>query len=81
MLSCVLNSDQAIKINILVVRTITKMREMLLTHKDLLLKMEELEKRVSNQDEKVAQIFDYLRRFIQEQKKPRTEMGYKKKPE
>jgi hypothetical protein len=79
MLSCVLNSEHAIKINILVVRTFTKMREMLLTHKDLLLKMEELEKKVSNQDDKVVQIFDYLKRFIQDQKTPRTEVGYKKK--
>lgn len=81
MLSGVLSSDRAIMVNIQIMRAYTKMREMLLTHKDLLLKMEELEKRVSNQDEKVLQIFDYLKRFIQDQKKPRTEVGYKKKPE
>ena len=79
MLSGVLNSDRAILVNIQIMRAYTKMREMLLTHKDLLLKMEELEKKVSNQDDKVVQIFDYLKRFIQDQKTPRTEVGYKKK--
>lgn len=81
MLSCVLSSDQAIKINILVVRTFTKMREMLYTHKDLLMEMEEIRKKVAGQDDKIQMIFDYLKRFIQEQKKPRTEIGYKKKKE
>ena len=37
MLSCIHNSDRAIEVNIRVIRTFTKMREMLLTHKDLLL--------------------------------------------
>ena len=46
MLSGVLNSDRAIMVNIQIMRAYTKMRELLLTHKDLLLKMEVLEKRV-----------------------------------
>jgi hypothetical protein len=38
MLSSVLNSDRAIKVNIQIIRIFTRMRQMLLTHKDLLLK-------------------------------------------
>ncbi len=71
MLSSVLNSTQSIKMNIQIMRIFTKMREMLLTHKDLLLKMEEIEKKVSGQDEKIKLIFDYLKKFIQQQKTPR----------
>jgi len=77
MLSSVLNSDVAIKMNIQIIRVFTKMREMLLTHKDLLLEMEEIRKKVSGQDEKIELIFTYLRQFIKEQEKPRNSIGYK----
>lgn len=44
MLSSVLNSSTAIKVNIQIIRIFTKMREMLLTNKDVLLKLEKLER-------------------------------------
>ncbi len=46
MLSSVLNSTTAIQVNIKIMRVYTKLREMLLTHKDILLKLEHLEKQV-----------------------------------
>ena len=76
MLSCVLNSNRAIDMNIKIIRVFVQLKEMLLTHKDLLLKMEEIEKKVSGQDEKIKLIFDYLKKFIQEQKTPRKPIGY-----
>jgi len=36
---------------------------MLLTHKDLLLEMEEIRKKVTGQDEKIQAIFSYLKQF------------------
>ncbi|MBI2259319.1 MAG: ORF6N domain-containing protein [Flavobacteriia bacterium] len=60
MLSSVLNNDRAIEVNIQIMRVYTKIKQMLLTHKDLLLKIEEMEKKVSGQDDKISQIFDYL---------------------
>lgn len=77
MLSSVLNSETAIAVNIQIIRVFTKMREMLLTHKDLLLEMEEIRKKVSGQDEKIELIFDYLKQFIKEQETPRKAIGYK----
>ena len=77
MLSSVLNSDRAIAVNIKVIRVYNKLKEMLLTHKDLLLKMEEMEKKVSGQDDKIMQIFNYLKQFIQSQETPRKQVGYK----
>ena len=81
MLSGVLHSDRAIMVNIQIMRAYTKMREMLLTHKDLLLKMEEMEKKVTGQDEKIGQIFNYLKQFIKDQETPRTKVGFKQKDE
>jgi hypothetical protein len=44
MLSCVLSSERAISVNIQIMRIHSKMRAMLLTHKDILLKLEQFEK-------------------------------------
>jgi hypothetical protein len=46
MLSCILNSERAIAVNIQVIRIFTKMRELLLTNKEVLLQLEMLEKQV-----------------------------------
>jgi len=79
MLSCVLNSERAIKVNIQIIRLFTKMREMFLTHKDLLLKMNELESKVANQDTSIKQIFSYLKQLIKEESKPKEAIGFKQK--
>ncbi len=50
---------------------------MLLTHKDLLLEMEEIRKKVTGQDEKIELIFNYLKQFIKEREQPRKAIGYK----
>ena len=44
MLSSVLNSDRAIEVNIRIIRIFTKLREVVSTHKDVLLKLEKIEK-------------------------------------
>ena len=77
MLSSVINSPIAIQMNIQIIRVFTKMREMFLTHKDLLLEMEEIQKKVNGQDEKIEAIFSYLRQFVSEQISPRINIGFK----
>lgn len=47
MLSCVLSSERAISVNIRIIRIFSRMREMMLTHKDILLKLEQLETKTS----------------------------------
>ncbi len=79
MLSGILSSDRAIAVNIQIMRIYTRMREVMLTHKDILMKVEQLEKRVGKQDEKIQMIFDYLKQFIAEQDKPRVQVGFKTK--
>ena len=51
---------------------------MLLTHKDILLELEEMRKSMTQQDDRIDMIYNYLKQFIQDQKTPRTEVGYKK---
>jgi hypothetical protein len=45
MLSSVLNSERAVEVNIQIMRTFVKLREMMSTHKDLPRKLSELEKK------------------------------------
>ena len=52
---------------------------MLLTHKDLLIQMEEIRKKVTGQDEKIDLIFNYLQQFVKQQETPRTSIGFKTK--
>ncbi len=76
-LANVLRSGRAVQMSISIIEVFVKMREMLLTHKDLLIQMEEIRKRVTGQDEKIELIFNYLKQFIKDQEKPRKSIGYK----
>jgi hypothetical protein len=60
-------------------RIFIKMKEMLVTHKDMLLKIEQIEKHVTNHDARIKLLFGYLKKFIEHQEKPRTLIGFKKK--
>ena len=77
MLSSVLNSNEAIKVNIHIVRIYTRMKELLLTHKDLIAEMENIRRKVDGQDEKIEQIFSYLQQFVRKQETPRKQIGYR----
>ena len=79
MLSSVLNSSQAIQVNIQIMRIFSKMREMLWSHNDLLLKIDEIEKKISGQDKKIILIFDYLKQFVEKHDKPRKRIGFNRK--
>ncbi len=79
MLSSVLKSKRARQVNIRIMRVYSKLRKMLLTHKDLLLKMNELESKVTNHDKSIKQVFDYLNRFIKENTTPQKAIGFKQK--
>ena len=77
MLSCILKSDRAIEVNIQIIRTFTMLRKMALTHKDILLKLEEIEKKTIGQDEKIETIFNYLKQFINQKQEPIKKIGFK----
>jgi hypothetical protein len=64
MLSSVLSSARAIKVNIQIIRIFTRMRAMLLNYKDLFIKLEELEKKVGSHDEDIQLVFTYLKKLL-----------------
>ena len=81
MLSSVLNSPIAIGVNIQIIRIFTKMREVLLTHKDILLKLEKMEKQIDNHDEQITLIFTYLKSLLTPQQPQRRRIGFRRKDE
>lgn len=81
MLSSVLNAERAIDVNIQIIRVYTKMRKFLSTHKDILLKLEQLERKTESHDEKINLIFEYMKQLVQEKSKPRKRIGFKRSEE
>ncbi len=77
MLSCILSSDRAIQVNIQVIRIFTKLREMVLTNKDILLKLEQLEKKVTGQNADIQIIFGALKKLLNPPQEPRRRIGFK----
>lgn len=63
MLASILNSERAIRVNIQIVRIFIRMREMIETHKDILKKLDLLERKDIEQDDKIMLIFEYLKQF------------------
>ncbi len=77
MLSSILNSDRAIDVNIQIMRVFTKLREMMSSHKDLARKIEKLEERFKDHDEKFVLVFDAIRQLLAEPEEPKKEpMGF-----
>jgi hypothetical protein len=77
MLSCILNSKRAIEVNIKIIRVYTRMKEMLLTHKDLLLKLEQMEKQVIQNSDEIQTIFTALKQLLNPSDELRNPIGYK----
>lgn len=61
MLSSVLRSERAVQVNIIIMRTFVRLREILATHKDLAHKIEELEKKY---DAQFRVVFDAIRQLM-----------------
>jgi len=64
MLSSVLHSERAIQVNILIMRAFTKIREILLTHKELAVKIEGLEKNYAEHDQTIKEIFEAIKQIL-----------------
>ena len=76
MLSSVLNSERAVKVNIEIMRAFVKLREALETNRELARKFGELEWRVGKHDEEIAAIIEAIRQLMSPPAKPRREIGF-----
>ena len=76
MLSSVLNSERAIHVNIQIMRAFVKLKELLLTHKDLTVKLEALERKYADHDEKIQKIFEAIRQLMLPPEGPKRRIGF-----
>ena len=76
MLSSVLNSERAVKVNIAIMRAFVKLRETLETNRQLARKFAELERRVGKHDRKIDAILEAIRQLMAPPEKPRREIGF-----
>ena len=85
MLSSVLNSDRAIEVNVAIMRAFVRLREILLTHKNLAAKIEALELKYKNHDMRFSEydkhimaIFEAIKKLMAPPpEKPRRIIGFK----
>lgn len=73
MLSSVLNSPRAIQVNIQIMRTFGKLREMIASRKDLAKKLVELEKKY---DAQFKVVFDAIRQMMAPPVKEKKQIGF-----
>ena len=88
MLSSVLNSETAIGVNIQIIRIFARMRQSLSLNKDFLLRLEQLQNKIINQDgrldkteENVALIFKVLKKLLRPPSEPRPRIGFRRENE
>ncbi|WP_232727177.1 ORF6N domain-containing protein [Flavobacterium sp. 1] len=80
MLSSVLKSDRAIQTNIQIMRTFTKVKQMLLDTSEIKIDIVQIQKKLENHDKNIELVFSYLEELNEkkENEKPRVKIGYKK---
>lgn len=81
MLANVLKSEQAITMSIRIIEIFVKLRETLLTHKDILLKLEQMERKVVEHDGDIKLIFKYLKELLNPTTEPTRKIGFRRKEE
>ncbi len=81
MLSSVLNSPKAVKVNIQIMRIFTRVREMLTDNTELRLAIEKLERKTENNTQNIEMVFKYVDELMEKQAspKPRKAIGFKQK--
>lgn len=77
MLANVLKSEIAMQVSIRIIEIFVKMREMLFTHKDILLQVEKIERKLTGHDEDIQLIFQYLKQLLNPPQQPRKRIGFR----
>ena len=81
LLSGVLKCETAIRVHIQIIRVFARMRELLLTHKDILVQLQSIERKLTGHDEDIALLFQYLKQLLNPPQPPRQKIGFRRKDE
>ena len=79
MLSSILNSERAIFVNIQIMRAFVRLRELMISHKDLARKIDELERKYKDHDKTIILIYKAFKEFLEkpeEPQKPKLDIGF-----
>ena len=76
MLSSVLNSPRAVKVNIVIMRAFVKLRQTLETNRELAQRFADLEGRVGKHDKEINAIIEAIRQLMAPREKPKREIGF-----
>ncbi|WP_235528604.1 ORF6N domain-containing protein [Pedobacter sp. Leaf194] len=77
MLSSVLNSQQAIQVNIQIVRIFTRLRQWLPENGEMKHEIEDIKRKLNNQDKNIELVFSYLDKLMEKKIEPRKRIGFK----
>lgn len=79
MLSSVLRSSRAVEVNIQIMRVYSKIKELLFVNKELMQKMEKLEKETNSNTKEIQLIFSYIKKLIAQPSERTERIGFNKK--
>jgi hypothetical protein len=80
LLSCILNRERAIYVNIQIIRIFTRIRTMLTDHTELRLEIEKIKEKLDNQDKNMEVVFQYIDELLDKKDQPvpkKDLIGYK----
>ncbi len=79
MLSSVLNSEIAVQMNILIIRVFIKVKELILSNKDLEIRISEVEKKQKEQGALLNNVHSVVKHLLEKPDKPKGKIGFQQK--
>jgi replication fork clamp-binding protein CrfC len=76
MLSSVLRSKRAIEVNIAIMRTFVRLRQLLATHEELARRLDQLEWRQNEQGQQIHAVFETIQHLIEAPNEPKRRIGF-----
>lgn len=76
MLANVLRSTRACEMSVKIIQVFVRMRNMLMAHQDLAIKLKALEQRVGEHDDEIQGIIRALQQLLIQEEKPKRRMGF-----
>ena len=76
MAASVLNSPRAVEVSVFVVRAFVKLRQLVLGHKDLAAKLDQLERKVGSHDDAIKQLVAAIRQLMTPPDRPKNRIGF-----